>query len=86
MLADGTELTAERLSSGDAGAGGLAAVEAGALQGCALCYRASSEGEVDRLRANGAAAAASELAVEDLRLGARGGPARRVRWDVLRLR
>ena len=83
-LADGTELEAARAA--DAGnPDALAEVAPDALPDCAACFHQAPEGGVDRLRANGALAADSDVTIGDVHLTARGGPARRVRWDVLRL-
>jgi alpha-glucosidase (family GH31 glycosyl hydrolase) len=85
-LADGTELVAER-APGDAGnPGGLAEVMASAVADCASCFVATSEGDVDRLRVNSALASGSTITIADVKLTVKGGPARRVRWDVLRLK
>ncbi|APR74789.1 Alpha-xylosidase [Minicystis rosea] len=85
VLADGTELTAER-APGDAGNGSLSEVMESAISDCASCFVTSSDGDVNRLRANSSLASGSELRIADLKLTVKGGPARRVRWDVLRLK
>jgi hypothetical protein len=79
-------LTATRASSPSSDGGGLAVVSADQLPACSNCFFAESVGDIDRLRANGSMAVESSFAVQDLRLSVSGGPARRVRWDVLRLR
>jgi alpha-glucosidase (family GH31 glycosyl hydrolase) len=86
VLADGTELEASRGSTDAGNAGALAEVDEAELAECASCVHAAPEGDVDRLRANSEATPESELAIADLTLVARGPAARRIRWDVLRLR
>ncbi len=84
-LADGTRLEASRPVLGTPPVPPLPTVRPDEIDACALCTYAAHEGDVDRLRANGALATDSSIAVEDVRLSATGGPPRRVRWDVLRL-
>ncbi|MEZ4229838.1 MAG: glycoside hydrolase family 31 protein [Polyangiaceae bacterium] len=83
-LADGTLLEASRVDS-DAGSGGLSEVGEGEISDCAACYVTSSEGEVQRLRANSELAKESELDVGDVKLKVTGSVARRIRWDIRRL-
>ncbi|WP_437999739.1 TIM-barrel domain-containing protein [Sorangium sp. So ce185] len=84
-LADGTTLEASRgAEQGNPGA--LEEASAATIEACASCFLATSEGGVERLRATSKLAESSEIALEDVTLTAKGGPARRVRWDVLRLR
>ncbi len=78
-LADGTVLSAERVATDAGNPAGLA--PATDLSECALCYSESAP----HLKANGALAAQSDLALRDLRLHASGPAIRRVRWDVIRL-
>jgi len=84
ILADGTELVAER-KAGLAPTAGVATVAETELAACALCSLAAHQGGVDRLRLNGGLERTSELVVDDVRVSAKGPTARRVRWDVLRL-
>ncbi|MEZ4374276.1 MAG: glycoside hydrolase family 31 protein [Polyangiaceae bacterium] len=85
-LADGTVLEATRLGS-DAGAGGLSEVTEADIGDCASCFVASSEGDVQRLRANSGMTAESDLSVADVQLKVSGGSvARRIRWDIRRLK
>jgi alpha-glucosidase (family GH31 glycosyl hydrolase) len=85
-LADGTELVARRKTSGGASSG----LAAGAPETIATCqdgcFLATEEGSVDRLRVTTPLAATSDVSQDDLELHASGPSARRVRWDVLRLR
>ncbi|AUX40031.1 uncharacterized protein SOCE26_014260 [Sorangium cellulosum] len=84
-LADGTELEARRSLERSDDPGGLVEVEASELPDCTGCFHAEKEGDVDRLRVGGPSGKGAELALQDVELVVRGGPARRVRWDVLRL-
>jgi alpha-D-xyloside xylohydrolase len=85
-LADGTVLEAARAPGDKGNPGGLAAVSAGQIADCAACFVTTSEGDVERLRVTTAMEAASAITIADVTLTVKGGPARRVRWDVLRLR
>jgi alpha-glucosidase (family GH31 glycosyl hydrolase) len=85
-LIDGTELTAERLPQPQSSEIPIAPATPDTIAACSLCELRSTEGDVDRLRLNGALAADAEVWFDDLHVTARGGPARRVHWDVLRLR
>jgi len=86
VLVDGTELTAKRASdAGNPGSIALAPTEAD-LSTCDGCYLATKQGDVDRLRVTTTKSAASELTLEDVVLTAKGPSARRLRWDVMRLR
>lgn len=81
-LVDGTQLFATR--GADSGnPQGLA--QAASIADCARCFLEAHEGEVDRLRANGELAVTSRVVIRDVQLTAQAGPARRVRWDVLRI-
>lgn len=84
-LADGTVLDATRVASDQGNPGALAQVAADAIAACSTCFNSGADGGVKRLRANGALAATASLTIEDVKLTVSGGPARRVRWDVLRL-
>jgi alpha-glucosidase (family GH31 glycosyl hydrolase) len=84
-LADGTTLVAERLPSDAGNPGNLAESDEGAMADCARCFVEAGGAEVDRLLANGDLADDDEVTIRDVRLTAKGGPARRVRWEVLRL-
>jgi alpha-D-xyloside xylohydrolase len=83
-LTDGTVLTVTR-SPGAPPATSLLAVEEAQLADCALCFRSSTQAGLGRVRANGALASDSSIDVLGLHLSASGGPARRVRWDVVLL-
>jgi len=84
-LSDGTTLTAAR--GADAGnPNQLTETTAMDLADCASCFLESADGDVSRLRANGEVVSDSEVDVSDLVLRAEGGPPRRIRWDVLRLK
>lgn len=85
VLADGTELEAARLASDGGNPGGLGEVVPGDIEACAKCFTATSEGDVARLRVNSELGAGSAIDLADLRLTVKGGPARRVRWDILRI-
>lgn len=86
-LLDGTVLEATRAASDAGNPDGLAEqTDGAAMADCASCFFAETKGDVDRLRANSALAAGSELTLNDVHLVATGGPSRRIRWDVLRLR
>lgn len=84
-LVDGTVLSATW--TGDGGRAGLAEVGTAAeVQACAACFHVEARGAVDEVHVAGAAAASSTVRFDALTLSAAGGPARRVRWHVLRLR
>lgn len=84
-LADGTTLLARRGAAG--AASGLPVVAADAVASCTDgCVAAGPEGGVDRLRVTTPLGATSAITHEDVTLEARGPSARRVRWDVARLR
>ncbi len=84
---DGTELVATRVAAGAGNPGALStAATAEELATCEGCFLGAEEGDVDRLRVTTETADASEIVLEDVRLVAKGKSARRVRWDVLRLR
>ncbi len=83
-LDDGTVLTATRDADGG-NPDALEQVDVAEIAECASCFLESEPGEVARLQANSAESADTELVIADVRLTAAGGPARRVRWDVLRL-
>ncbi len=85
VLADGTEIEASRGSPNQGNPGSLAEVGAAEIGACARCFLATGEGDVQRMRANSDLSAGSDLVLEDVHLVVKGGPARRVRWDVLRL-
>ena len=84
-LVDGTVLDATRVASDQGNPDALAQVAADAIGGCSSCFTAAAEGGVKRLRANGTVSTSAALTIEDVKLNVSGGPARRVRWDVLRL-
>jgi hypothetical protein len=85
-LADGTVLEARRLAADAGNPGGLLEVGGDEVAACSGCFVATPEGDVDRLRVSGGMGDDSVLVVADVELHAIGGAARRVRWDVLRLR
>jgi alpha-glucosidase (family GH31 glycosyl hydrolase) len=90
-LADGTELVARR-KAGAAATSGYAEVTPEQVPTCEGraategCVTARDEGMVARLRVTTPLAPAVDVAHDDLELSAKGPVARRVRWDVLRLR
>lgn len=84
-LADGTELVAERLASDAGNPGGLTEAGESELPDCASCFHVGAAGALPRLRVNGAYGSGSELTLRDVRLTAKGGAMRRVRWDVIAL-
>ncbi len=92
VLADGTELIARRKASGPPVASGLAVATPAEVATCegqsdaTGCVSATDEGAVARLRVTTPKAASSEIAHDDVELVVRGASARRVRWDVLRIR
>lgn len=85
-LADGTVLEARRVPADAGNPGALVEVSDEEVQACSGCFAASAEGDVDRLRISSEIASQSALALADVEVHQAGGPARRVRWDVLRLR
>jgi alpha-glucosidase (family GH31 glycosyl hydrolase) len=90
-LADGTELVARRKVAGGV-ASGYAEVTPEEVAMCDGsppgngCVSARDEGMVSRLRVTTPLALSTESAHDDVELSVRGPLARRVRWDVLRLR
>jgi alpha-glucosidase (family GH31 glycosyl hydrolase) len=83
-LDDGTMLTASRdVDAGNPGM--LTSVDEADIADCASCFFSETKGGVERLRASSEEVSDSDLTIQDLRLSTSGGPARRVRWDVLRL-
>jgi alpha-D-xyloside xylohydrolase len=84
-LADGTQLSAERVTAPLAGTSTLAATSSSAIDGCASCVARSRAGDVDRWQLNSDLMPSSELRYVDLILRASGTIARRIRWEVLRL-
>ncbi len=90
-LADGTELLARR-RSGATAASGYPVVTAEQIAMCAGkpggegCLVANEEGGVSRLRITTPLAAVNEVAHEDVELSAKGPLARRIRWDILRMK
>ncbi|MCW5836837.1 MAG: hypothetical protein KIS78_30860 [Labilithrix sp.] len=86
VLADGTELVARRAAA-SAPPSALPEVAPDALPSCeAGCVNASSEAALDRLRVTTPLAPAYAVTHGDVTLEVRGPAARRVRWDVMRLR
>ena len=85
VLADGTELFAKREMTNAGNPGSLAQVTETEIADCARCFVTSTPGQVERLRVNSAAEAAFDMTIEDVHVTASKGPARRLRWDVLRI-
>jgi alpha-D-xyloside xylohydrolase len=86
-LVDGTELVAKRVASDAGPPTAIAAVAPEQLVSCpGACFHAADAGGVRRLRITTPLETASRVAHDDVVLEARGPIARRVRWDVLRLR
>ncbi|MEO7092881.1 MAG: TIM-barrel domain-containing protein, partial [Polyangiales bacterium] len=86
VLVDGTELTATRAAdAGNPASIAIAPTEAD-LAACDGCYLDTKQGDVDRLRVTTTLAATTDVTLQDVHLVARGPSARRIRWDVLRLR
>ncbi|MBI5509691.1 MAG: glycoside hydrolase family 31 protein [Deltaproteobacteria bacterium] len=84
-LADGTTLVAERTTTDGGNPQGLTAADPADIPTCALCYVESTRGDVTRIQVNSDLQPASTVVFRDLRLSFASGPARRIRWDVLRL-
>ena len=78
-------LDATRLAKDQGNPGALTEVAKDAIAGCSTCFNATSEGGITRLRANGTVSGSAALTIQDVQLTVSSGPARRVRWDVLRL-
>ena len=85
ILVDGTVLDATRGARDQGNPGALTQVAKDAIAGCSSCFNSAPEGGVSRLRANGTVSASTTLTIQDVTLTVSSGPARRVRWDVLRL-
>ena len=93
-LVDGTELVARRRPGGSATApaSGLAPVTAAQVATCEGhrpdegCVFVADDGSVSRLRITTPLAKQSGILHDDVELAANGPSARRVRWDVLRVR
>jgi alpha-glucosidase (family GH31 glycosyl hydrolase) len=85
VLADGTVLDATRVAKDQGNPGALTEVAKDAIAGCSSCFNSAPEGGVTRLRVNGTVSPSAALTIEDVQLTVSSGPARRVRWDVLRL-
>jgi alpha-glucosidase (family GH31 glycosyl hydrolase) len=86
VLADGTELVARRVAASGAPSA-LPEVEPDALASCDKgCVNASVEGGVDRLRVTTPLASDHSVTHGDVTLDVHGPAARRVRWDIQRLR
>jgi len=85
-LADGTELVARRAAA-SAPPSGLPEVGEDVLAACeGGCVSTSDEGAFERLRVTTPLAPAFSVTHGDVTVEARGPSARRVRWDVMRLR
>jgi alpha-D-xyloside xylohydrolase len=86
-LADGTELVAKRTTSSAGNPARLPEVAPDGVASCADgCAAATDAGGVRRLRVTSPLATSTSLTFDDVVLEAKGPLARRVRWDVLRLR
>ena len=85
VLEDGTRLEARRHALDGGNPAGLSAAGASEMTHCALCYRASAPGDVERLQLNSDASAAATLRLGDVEASHIARRARRVRWDLLRL-
>jgi alpha-glucosidase (family GH31 glycosyl hydrolase) len=85
VLEDGAELVATRGKADQGNPGKLGEVSAADIADCSNCFTASSQGAVQRLRVNSGVGTGSDLTIADVHLTVKGGPARRVRWDVLEL-
>ena len=84
-LADGTVLTATRLATDEGNPGGLGSLTDATVSACAQCGASDTSGAVARVRLNGGLAAMSTVQLGDVRVSSSGGPARRIRWEVLKL-
>ncbi len=84
-LADGTVLEAVRASQDAGNPDALAKVTDSEIANCTACFIDDQKGDTKRVRVTTALASGSDLRWGDLRLVVSGGPARRVRWEVLRL-
>ncbi len=85
-MADGTTLDADRMPADAGNPAALVHVAERQLADCASCWREDAPGDVSRLRLNTPLAVGSDVTLEDVHVVVQGGPARRVRWDVLRLK
>lgn len=86
-LVDGTVLEARREDAG--GGGGEEVLDVATpetISSCAGCVLIEETGDVSRVRASSRAEKTTRLRVEDLVLEAKGPEARRIRWDVSRVR
>lgn len=81
-LVDGTVLSATWTSDG--GRTGL--TEAASVDDCSSCFHVESHGSVDEVHVAGASSASSTVRFDALTLSSSGGPVRRVRWHVVRLK
>jgi hypothetical protein len=77
-LTDGTQLKVERLSGDQGNPGALPAISSD-FATCTRCGGSDSSGAVRRVRI----ASGQEETLGDVRVTATGGPARRIRWEVL---
>jgi hypothetical protein len=78
-------LDATRVAKDQGNPGALTEVAKDAIAGCSSCFNSAPEGGVTRVRVNGTVSPSAALTIEDVQLTVSSGPARRVRWDVLRL-
>jgi alpha-glucosidase len=86
VLADGTELVARRAAA-SAAPSALPEVTPDLLAACETgCVNTTPEGAVDRLRLTTPLVSEHVVTHGDVTLEVRGGPARRIRWDVARFR
>ncbi len=84
-LTDGTILEAERLASDAGNPASLSEVAADAVATCASCFVTSTRQGLSRVQATSPSTESAEVTIGDLRLSHKGGPARRIRWDVTHL-
>lgn len=85
-LADGTVLEATRLGSDAGNPLPLAELASEAIAECSMCFVREDKGDAARIQVNSGLSVGSDLTVADVRLVVQGGPERRVRWDVRRLK
>lgn len=84
-LVDGTTLVASRAPGDQGNPDGLIEAMQGEIDGCSGCFAESQKGDVHRLRVTTELGTSSTITLSDIKLVVSGGPAKRVRWDVLRL-
>lgn len=82
-LDDGTVLTASR-GAAQGNPGALEEVTPAEIATCSGCFVEDTAGDVRRLRVS-VGAGSTGSTIDDVIVGVSGGPARRVRWEILRL-